>query len=142
MQEGEFVWAAFPTDQAPAHPGLRHVVYVLQVAALQPTGFSAIVAYTTSSGAQFTGQQPAGLHSFSAAEAAALGQGKAFRLDLKRLAHLPVTPAWFPEISQAGRGILRRAPRLLRDRLIEDLERMLATRPELISRMGPLWRAR
>lgn len=113
------------------------MAYVVHVAALS-AGFAVVVAYTTSSGLVFAGRQPRGLHPFDAAAAAVLGQSKPFRLELKRLAFLPVTEAWFPEISQPSRGVLGRAPRSLRAALQASLDELLR-QPDLIDRLGPLW---
>jgi hypothetical protein len=33
------------------------------------------------------------------------GQSRAFVMDLRRIALVPITPAWFPRIEQPGHGI-------------------------------------
>jgi hypothetical protein len=111
---------------------------VLHVAALL-SGFAAVLAYTTTSGLLFPGRQPLGLHAFTREEAAALGQGAAFRLDLKRLAFVPITPAWFPDLVLPGFGVLGRAGKAQRQALQESLDEVLRRGGGLVQRMGPLW---
>ncbi len=108
-------------------------------AGLPQGGFAAILAYTTSSGLNFPGRQPLGLHSFSPAEAAALGQGSAFRLDLKRLAFLPLAPTWFPDLPLANQGVLGRATKAQRQALQASLDDVLKRGGGLVQRLGPLW---
>jgi hypothetical protein len=103
-------------------------------------GAAAFLAYTTSSGLHFNPPLPLGVHSFDAAQARGLGQERAFRLDLRRLAFLPLTSAWFPELSQPGRGIVGRAPAALRRVLDESFAILIRRSPAIIERLGPGWR--
>jgi hypothetical protein len=74
-----------------------------------------------------------------AAEAALFGQARAFRLDLRRLAFVPVTPAWFPELERDGHGVLGRAGKALRLTLQAELTTVQRRSPEMLQRLGPLW---
>jgi len=98
---GDFVWCAFPESEYPARPSRhRHVTYVLAVAADQ-----AIVAYTTSQPSLYAAGRPGVIH-FSAEHAADLGQMRAFWLHLWRVARLPVTPDWFPNLSDPANVVV------------------------------------
>jgi hypothetical protein len=128
LQQGDFVWCAFPEREAPLRPGPLHVGYTLAVAA---------VAYTTSQ--PWSGPLPPGVITFDSEEAASLGQARAFVLDLRRLAYVPLTATWFPRAGEAGAGVLGRAPKALRDRVNAAVTELVKRRPESLSRSGPLW---
>ncbi len=136
LQQGDFVWCAFPEREAPLRPGPLHVAYTLAVAAVVG-GYGVMAAYTTSQ--PWTGALPQGVIAFDSAEAAGLGQARAFVLDLRRLAYLPFTAVWFPRVAEEGAGVLGRAPKALRDRVNAMATDLVKRRPETLSRSGPLW---
>ena len=117
-------------------PGPLHVAYTLAVAAVGG-GYGVMTAYTTSQ--PWAGALPQGVIAFDSAEAASLGQVRAFVLDLRRLAYLPLTATWFPRIGEDGAGVLGRAPKALRDRVSTITTELAKRRPENLSRSGPLW---
>ncbi len=80
LQQGDFVWCAFPEREAPLRPGPLHVGYTLAVAAVAG-GHGVMVAYTTSQ--PWSGPLPPGVIAFDSEEAASLGQARAFVLDLR-----------------------------------------------------------
>jgi len=84
LRQGDFVWCAFPEREAPLRPGQLHVAYTLAIAAVDG-GYGVMAAYTTSQ--IWVGALPQGVIAFDIAEAAALGQARAFMLDLRRLAY-------------------------------------------------------
>jgi hypothetical protein len=136
FQQGDFVWCAFPEREAPLRPGPLHVAYTLAVAAVAG-GYGVMTAYTTSQ--PWAGALPQGVIVFDSAEAAGLGQARAFLLDLRRLAYLPLTATWFPRLAEEGAGVLGRAPKALRDRVNTMATDLVKRRPETLSRGGPLW---
>jgi len=136
LQQGDFTWCAFPEREAPLRPGPLHVAHTLAVAAVAG-GYGAMVAYTT--GQPWAGALPPGVLAFDNEQAAGLGQARAFVLDLRRLAYLPLTATWFPRVGEAGTGVLGRAPRALRDRANAVTAELARRRPETLSRGGPLW---
>ncbi len=136
LQQGDFVWCAFPEREAPLRPGPLHVAYTLAVAAVG-SGYGVMTAYTTSQ--PWAGALPHGVIAFDSAEAAGLGQTRAFVLDLRRLAYLPLTATWFPRAGEEGAGVLGRAPKALRDRVNATATELAKRRPETLSRSGPLW---
>jgi len=66
-----------------------------------------------------------------------MGQLRAFTLDLRRLAAVPVTEVWFPDLGRPDRGIVGRTPE--RFRLAYEAEMLeLARRfPRNIEHLGP-----
>ncbi len=117
-------------------PGPLHVSYTLGVAAVSG-GYGVMAAYTTSQ--PRAGALPHGVIAFDSAEAASLGQTRAFVLDLRRLAYLPLTTAWFPRAGQDGAGVLGRAPKALRDPVNAMATELVKRRPDTLRRSGPLW---
>ena len=117
-------------------PGPFHVAYVLAVAAVGG-GYGVMTAYTTSQ--PWSGALPHGVIAFDVAEAASLGQARAFVLDLRRLAYLPLTATWFPRSGEENAGVLGRAPMALRERVNAMATELVKRRPETLSRSGPLW---
>jgi len=117
-------------------PGPSHVAYTLAVAAVAD-GYGVMCAYTTSQ--PWSGGLPHGVIAFDEAEANILGQGRAFVLDLRRLAYLPLTAAWFPRVAEVGGGVLGCAPKVLRDGVTALVTELVKRRPETLSRGGPLW---
>ena len=130
------MWCAFPEREVPLRPGPLHVAYTLAVAAVSGS-YGVMAAYTTSQ--PWSGALPQGVIAFDSAEAANLGQARAFVLDLRRLAYLPLTAAWFPRVGEDGAGVLGRAPNVLRDRVNVMVTELAKRRPESLSRSGPLW---
>ncbi len=100
-------------------------------------GYGVMAAYTTSQ--PWAGALPQGVIAFDSGEAAALGQTRAFLLDLRCLAYLPLTAVWFPRVAEEGAGVLGRAPKALRDRANAMATELAKRRPESLSRSGPLW---
>lgn len=106
--------------------------------AVATDGWSALVAYSTSQ-AWKQPARPPGLFVIDRQEAAAFGQARAFVLDLRRLAYIPVTPAWFPWLDQPGGGIQGRVTARWEQQFKRAAEELLTRRPEIIERLGPLW---
>jgi hypothetical protein len=110
---------------------------VIEVEELDDSRYVVLVAYTTSTGLAFD-VTPIGVHVFDADAAAALGHTRAFRLDLRRIARLPVTAKWFPFIVQQSHGVLGRAGKELRASLQYELSTLVRTHFELVAKLaGP-----
>jgi hypothetical protein len=140
-RSGDFIWCAFPERENPARPGPRHLAYALIVYNATATmSGSIIAAYTTSRPWSDGIAQPRGLFRFDRQEAAALGQARAFVLDTRRLAYVPINARWFPHLDRPDRGVQGRAPQHLRQRIWREAEELITRRTELIERLGPLWR--
>lgn len=142
FREGDFVWCAFPEHEAPARPGPLHLGYTLAASGAAPPTSpvpSALMAYTTSRPWPPDVPLPLGVLTFDRDVATRYGQSRAFVMDLRRIAFVPVTPAWFPRIEQPGHGIQGRALKA-EQRHFRQLAHELATRHgALVERLGPLW---
>jgi hypothetical protein len=135
-RSGDFVWAAFPERENPARPGPRHIAYA--VAITSGTSVNAvIVAYTTSQ--PWSGPRPPGVYGFGRGAAAEMGQARPFTLDLRRMAFVPMTVAWFPDLAAGTHGIVGRAPERLRLELELAAKELFRRSPEIVERLGPLW---
>jgi hypothetical protein len=135
--EGSFVWCAFPQREHPARPGPgEHIAYTLGISGT--ADFTALVAYTSSQPWPEP-TRPPGVFVFDQPAAAGLGQARAFVMDLRRLAAVPVTPAWFPRLGQPGGGVLGHMPKHRQRQYLDIAEQLLTRRPDLIERLGPLW---
>jgi hypothetical protein len=132
---GDFVWSNYPQREDPAQPGPRHVGYV---AASVGVGGTPVVwlAYTTSQ--PWTGPRPSGVYSVDREAAAGMGQSRPFTLDLRRVAVVPVTVEWFPDLDAPAHGIVGRAPQRLRLVYEAALTGLVRRHPQNIERSGPL----
>lgn len=131
---GDFVWSNYPQRENPARPGPRHVGYV----ALSTSGDAddaVWLAFTTSQ--PWVGPRPPGVYSIDRDTAAGMGQPKPFTLDLRRVADIPVTAEWFPELGTPGHGIVGRAPERLRLAYEAALTELARRHPENIEHLGP-----
>lgn len=137
---GDFIWCAFPEHENPARPGPRHLAYALLVYDATATSSGSIVAaYTTSRPWPGGITLPRGVFRFDRQEAAALGQARAFMLDVRRLAYVPIAARWFPHLDRPDRGIQGRAPKSTRQKIWREAEEPLTRHSELIERLGPFW---
>ena len=133
---GQFVWCSYPKWEHPLDPGPRHVGYIL--AAFARAGSPvAMVAYTTSR--RWPGTVPLAVYPITAEEAAPMGQAKAFVIDARRIAFIPVTEIWFPDLTHPNRGCVGGAPHQLRARIQADMERLFKRSPANLERLGNLW---
>jgi len=97
------------------------------------------MAYTTSRSWPPDVALPLGVLVLNREVATRYGQSRAFVMDLRRIAFVPVTPTWFPRIEQPGHGIQGHVPKA-EQRRFRQLANELATRhSELVERLGPLW---
>lgn len=129
--EGAFVRVLFPTDEKPRQPGLLHIGYCLGT-----DGRQALIAYTTSRPWPSGLPVPRGVRVFKLQEARALNQ-KPFVLDLARLARLPLTAKWFPEIDMPANGVIARAGADLRAELFAIAQDLLENHRATMRLRGP-----
>jgi hypothetical protein len=109
-----------------------HIGYVLG-----RTAAEAMVAYTTSRPWPTHVPLPSGARLFDADEAARLNQSRAFMLRLDVLAKLPLTSAWFPDITRADQGVIAVAPARSQAELTDLATTLLRRRRALIEMRGP-----
>ena len=137
---GDFVWCAFPQREVPARPGPQHLAYALVVSdPASGTPGALLAAYTTSRPWPANIASPLGVFRFNRQEAATLGQARAFVLDARRIAYVPITPEWFPRLGDPGLGVQGRAPKALQRSIWTVAEDLLTRHAELVERLGPLW---
>jgi hypothetical protein len=127
--EGAFVKTLFPTNEHPRRPG--HLCYCRGVA--RPI---VLVAYTSSQPWPAGMPLPPGVRIFDREAAAAIRQ-RPFVLHLNRIAKLPLTPAWFPEIATPSQGVIAVAPAVLRDELLLASIDLARRHRDLVQRLGP-----
>jgi hypothetical protein len=127
--------AGEPRPSGPLH--LAYALIVYDRTATSPG--SVVAAYTTSRPWPDGIAQPRGLFQFNSQEAAALGQARAFVLDARRLAYVPINTQWFPHLDRPDRGVHGRAPKHLRQKISYAAEELITRHTELIERLGPLW---
>jgi hypothetical protein len=138
FQTGDFVWCAFPERERPANPNpAQHLAYILALRG--GVALSVIAAYTTSQVSAHATLR-LGVRAFDRTAAASLGQHRPFLIDLRRLAYLPVTAAWFPRLDEPARGVQGHAPKALQRELMQTVETLLNRHQELVEQLGPIWR--
>ena len=72
----------------------------------------------------------------AAERAVEYGQRSGFRIDVRRVAVLPINPDFFPELEKPGHGIQGRSERLadVAERLLREI---VTETPELVDFLGP-----
>lgn len=128
--EGAFVRVLFPTDEKPRQPGLLHIGYCLGT-----DGRLALIAYTTSQPWPSRIPTPRGVRMFESPEARTLNQ-KPFVLDLARLARLPLSERWFPDIGTPSNGVIARAGTAQRTELFAIAQDLLEHHRETMRLRG------
>lgn len=127
----------FGPPDPPDQPGpVRHIAYVLATNS-KPKVPILLLAYTSSGPWRgTTGRLPMGVMEFDVAAARAVGQ-KPFHLDLRCLAQMPLTARWFPDLGQAGHGVVGTAGARLRERIDALLSDLVTRNRDLIEMRGP-----
>ncbi len=99
------------------------------------TGGKVFLCYTTSQ--PWVGPLPLGVFRVDREAALGMGQSRPFTIDLRRMATVPVTEAWFPDLGRPDHGIVGRASE--RIRLLYEAEMLeLAHRyPRNMEHLGP-----
>jgi hypothetical protein len=136
IDRGDFVWTNFPTREKPASPSAeRHIALCLRRFHGGDKGYALVAVYTTS---RPRGERPKarGEIEITAERAVEYGQRRAFRIDVKRVAALPITADFFPDLEKPGHGIEGRSEHLanVAERLLRQL---MAETPELVELLGP-----
>jgi hypothetical protein len=108
---GRFVWCRFPFSEKPGEPGDKeHIGYIADIRRNPAGRLVVMVLYTTSRQWEDFAPKPLGILSVDLERARAMGQERPFVLDARRIAFLPVDPAFFPRLSRPDRGIIGVAP--------------------------------
>ena len=136
IDRGDFVWTNFPTREEPTQPAPdRHIALCLRRFRSAEKGYALVAVYTTS---RPRGDRPRarGEIEVTAERAPEYGQRSAFRIDVRRVAALPINPDFFPELESPGHGIQGRSERLA-DAAERLLREIVAEKPELVEFLGP-----
>ncbi|GLR92797.1 MULTISPECIES: hypothetical protein [Bradyrhizobium] len=97
MKAGDYVRCNFPFREIAGPGPSPHIVLCLAVGRIQDEDF-AVVAYTTTR-VSFEGERRPRQHLLANEQrAVALGQSKAFHADASRVARLPLTQEYFPDL--------------------------------------------
>lgn len=136
IPEGAFIRVNFPFGDPPearSQPGPSlHIAYLI---GSRPTEL--MLAYTSSGawrGAALP-QRPIGVIEFDDTAAAELNQ-RAFHLDLRCLARVPLLLAWLPDWDKPDRGVVAVASRAVKDQILTEAERLTRSSPEIIEVRG------
>lgn len=139
IADGSFVWTLFPfgPPDPPDRPGpVRHIAFVLAVDT-KPATPQLLLAYTSSGTWRGSADTvPQGVINFSEADAKAVGQ-RPFHMDLRCLARVPLTAAWFPDLAQPGHGVVGVAGARLQARIEKLLQELVMRNRGLIEMRGP-----
>lgn len=95
-----------------------------------------VAAYTTSQPWPANVRPPVGVHRVSQEASSRLGHAKPFVIDARKIAFMPLTKEFFPQMDDPAGGKVGR-DRALADRVIPDLK-TLSRSPGIIVRTGPL----
>jgi len=136
IDRGDFVWTNFPTREEPAAPSVdRHIALCLRRFRSADKGYALVAVYTTS---QSRRDRPKaqGEIEVTAERAVEYGQRSAFRIDVRRVAVLPISPDFFPDLEKPGHGIQGRSAHLA-DAAERLLRQIIAQTPELVEFLGP-----
>jgi hypothetical protein len=133
---GHFIWSHFPKRESPALPSdERHIALCIRRFRHRTQGYVLAAVFTTT---RPRGDRPKakGEIEISKEQAAQLGQPSAFRIDVRRIAAMPLTTDFFPDLEQPDRGIRGRSEKLANAafRLFQEI---VANEPELIEVLGP-----
>ena len=135
---GSFVWTRFPfgPPHRPDVPGpIRHIAYVL---GSRGEGAALHMLLANTSSGPWRGASPNppnGVIEFDESSARPLNQ-RAFHIDLRCLARVPVSEAWFPDLALSERGVVAIAGPQLQDRILKTAELLASRSPQLIEIRG------
>jgi hypothetical protein len=124
----------FPFSEAPEAPGPRkHVAYIVDIVQRGNQAYVAAALYTTTS--PRSSPLPIGVIAIRDTNARKLNQ-RDFFIDARRIAYMPISTAFFPDLHHPGRGIQGEATKELHNKIETTLVKALK-RPELLELLGP-----
>jgi hypothetical protein len=133
----QFVWCQFPYSEQPLRPGPKeHVGYVADIRQIRGNAHLTVMSlYTTTAPWEPGSPLPPGIIPVEPAVAEKMKQ-KGFVIDVRKIAFIPVTAAFFPRLAEPQKGIVHTASKRFHQ-LVEDSLMLLAKRPELATKLGP-----
>lgn len=133
----QFVWCQFPYMEEPLRPGPKeHVGYIVEVGKVGDNAHLTVMSlYTTTTSWEPGVRFPLGVIPVNPAMAQRMNQ-KGFVMDARKVAFIPVIPAFFPRLNHPDRGIVYTASEKFHQ-MVQNTLAQLAKRPELVVRLGP-----
>lgn len=129
LRRGDYVLCNFPFREARGPGPSSHIALCAATGCQGDTAF-AIVFYTTSRTAYQGARRPRQYLFVSQARAMELGQKTAFQVDASRIARLPLTAEYFPEMVGNGFPVRGRDPELV-TKVEERLRELIAPGVEI-----------
>lgn len=140
MKPGQFIPANFPFNEQPERPGpMRHIGLVLDVVQ-RGSEIRALIAYTTTA-FNPAGPRQQGIIKIAQTQSRQMGMENAFVIDTRRIAVLPLSKDWFPEIDRENHGVkgnasdhLMSAAKRLYQQALEERANVVVLGPRLQAR--------
>jgi hypothetical protein len=123
--------------EEPLRPGPKeHVGYVADIRQIDGNAHLTVMSlYTTTVPWEPGIRLPPGVIPVEPVVAAKMKQ-KGFVMDARKIAFIPLTPAFFPRLAEPGKGIVHMASERFHQ-LVQNTLVLLAKRPELVVGLGP-----
>jgi hypothetical protein len=133
----QFVWCRFPFFEDPLRPGPQeHIAYIVDLREIREHAHLTVMSlYTTTRPWQPGVKLPLGVLPVEPALARTMKQ-KAFVIDARKIAFLPLTPDFFPRLDRPDKGIVHTASERFHT-LVRNILMELAKRPDLVVPLGP-----
>ena len=137
VPRGAFVDCFFPFAEKPAIPGpMPHIAYVQTMLHLKNGEHRLLAMFTTTSPRIIDSIPPALKIRIPETSSRQMGMRNSFVIDIHRLALLPLTAEWFPEIG-TSRFVIGIADSHLRAAITKRYDEMLSRQPPPFSVSGP-----
>jgi hypothetical protein len=136
VDRGHFIWSHFPKTEDPGIPSNeRHIALCLRRFRHRSEGYLLVAVFTTT---RPRGQRPKikGEIEIPADRAAEFGQQSAFRIDVRRIAAMPLNEEFFPDLGSTDYGIKGRSERMA-ETALKLFQEIAKETPELIDFLGP-----
>lgn len=149
FKSGDIVWTRFPFDSDPDRPGpMRHAAVVLAAFALgeapralvgRGSASGVIVGlYTSSRVEKFDDKLSVGVIQVAAERARSSGNTRAFFIDTRVRAFLPLIQPFFPDLDKPGSGLVGSLDKGLMRKVLDEYRRVNERYREQIVNVGPL----
>ena len=136
LDRGDFVWTHFPSSEHPTEPsGQRHIALCLRSASHANGSHVLLAVYTTT---KKPADRPKARGEIDVPDERAheYGQTSGFRINVKRIAALPLTVDYFPDLEKPDHG-KRGSSEHLANACEKLLFAIIKETPELVDFAGP-----
>jgi hypothetical protein len=136
-RSGDFVVCNFPFEEASDSPGpAKHIGLCLGTMEARGRRIAVVAAYTTSQPWPNDVVLPKGVHRIGEARAVLMGHKKAFIIDARKIAFIPLEEEFFPQLGGSHGGKIGESKQMARV-VLQDLATLDKT-PGVVVRVGPL----